>query len=70
MKNKIVYEAHMFYGELGNYDIDIYELDDDQEEPNSNQFYTLEEAEDFVIQEYNGIIDYYQNLINKLLIKK
>lgn len=70
MKNRIIYEAHGFYGELGNYDIDISELDYDQEEPNSNQFYTLEEAEAFVIEEYNGIIQYYQNLINKLLIKK
>lgn len=68
MTNRIIYEAHGFYGELGNYDIDICELDNDQE-PNSNQFYTLEEAESFVIEEYNGIIQYYQNLINKLTTK-
>lgn len=69
MTNRIIYEARGFYGELGDYDIDISELDYDQEEPNSNQFYTLEEAEAFVIEEYNGIIQYYQNLINKLTTK-
>ena len=70
MKNKIVYdvvyEAHGFYGELGEFDIDKCAMDNDQDELNSNQFHTIEEAKDFVIEEYNGIIQYYQNLINKL----
>jgi hypothetical protein len=68
MGKKKIYEARGFYGELGEYYIDIDEIDE-QESIGDNEFYTLEEAEGFIIDEYKGIIEYYQNLINKLLIK-
>lgn len=70
MDKKIVYGARGFYGELGEFYIDINE--DEGHDPSclgDNEFYTLEEAEAYVIDEYKGIINYYQNLINKLLIK-
>jgi len=69
MAKKKIYKAYGFWGELGNYDIDIDEIDE-QESLGDNEFYTLEETEAYVIDEYKGIIEYYQNLINKLLIKK
>lgn len=71
MEKKIVYEAHGFWGELSEYDIDAYESKiEDPNELGSNEFFTKEEAEAFVIDEYKGIIQYYQNLIDKLTTNK
>lgn len=70
MEKKIVYEAYGFYTELGEFSIETYESEvKDSSYLGSNEFFTREETEAFIISEYKSIIEYYQNLIDKLTSK-
>jgi len=70
MAKIIIYEAYGFYTELGEFSIDKYEEEvQGTRHLGENEFYTREETEAYVIEQYKGIIQYYQNLIDKLTIK-